>query len=85
MPYIQPHDWVNMSQEEQQSILTTRGTLRQVESAVTDAQDQFSMVSTTAGMTHPPPVITNISQVSSTLHAPASGSAFGGRAAYRHP
>jgi hypothetical protein len=81
VPYIQPQDWMQMSQEEQQSVLTTRGTLCQIESVVTDPQDQFSTVSTATGMTQPPPVITNISQVSATTHAP-SGSAFGGRAAY---
>ena len=88
IPYIQPQDWANLTHEEQQSVLTTRGTLRQVESLMTEAQDQLSTFSAVTGITNPPPpapVITNISQVSAATQASVPGSAFSGRAAYRHP
>ncbi len=91
VPYIQPQDWANMSQEEQREVLNNRGTLcHQVE--IVDAaldQDQASQVS---GITNPtahgthgytPAVTASINQVSQSTSSQSAP--FGGRAAYRQP
>ncbi len=78
VPYITPQDWSNMSYEEQQRVLTARGTRRQVEVVGTETQNQ-DYSSQVSAITMPPPAI--VAQVTTT----SANSAFGGRAAYRNP